>query len=98
MTYLDQQLPRISAGTGWTNLTILGEIGCFYTARGYVPALSVQRGEVEHVLLVGAQSLARPLEELRIATDGTLAGKDIRIRKVRAEISAPYELEVITRD
>ena len=92
-TYFQDDLPRIRAGTGWVDLRLESEVGVVLTARGYVPAIRVSRGEVLHLLLVGAASLAQPLEALRRQRGGALAGSTIRLRKVRAEQTSPYEVE-----
>jgi hypothetical protein len=95
VTYLSATIPRLRIGSGWTEITIQSEVGVVKTARGYAPAVCVLRGDVEHVLLVGAASLSGPLEEIRNERQGSLAGAHIRVRKIRPEQSAPYEVEQI---
>jgi len=94
---VDTDTPRYVVTTRWTRLTIESDPFVVPTVRGYVPALLVKRQSTpyrEHVL-IGAKSLARPLEELR-ASRGSLSGQRIRIRKESDQATAPYELEVIT--
>ncbi len=93
MTYLEDNLPRLHVGTGWTELTIESEVGVLKTARGYAPGVVVRRAETPHLFLVGAASLAVPLEALREKRGGSLKGAVIRVRKTRPDQTAPYEVE-----
>lgn len=93
MTYFTDELPRLRIGSGWTEVSIESEVGVVKTARGYAPALHVRRGDVAHLLLIGAASLAGPLEKIRAERAGLLLGACVRIRRVRPDQTAPYEVE-----
>ena len=93
--YIDALDLRVKVGTGWTELALLSEVCVVFTRRGYVPAVRVRRGSTDHVLLVGAMSLAEPLEELRKAT-GQLIGHVIRVRKTTEQPTSPYEVSVVS--
>lgn len=94
-TYFSQDELRLKVGTGWVELKILSEVGVIFTRRGYTPAIRVMRGEAPHLLLVGAVSLATPLETLR-SLHGHLTGLRIRTHKLRDDQTSPYELEVLS--
>lgn len=89
--YFDAETPRLRVGSGWTTITIDSEVGIVVTARGYAPAIEVKRDNFKHLLLVGARSLSEPLERMR-AESGSLKGLTVRVRKIRPEASAPYEV------
>lgn len=88
--YFEPTELRLRVGTAWTLLTIESEVGVVMTARGYAPAIAVNREDFRHIFLVGARSLSEPLEDLRL--QGSIVGRRIEVRKVRAESNAPYEL------
>ena len=92
--YFDSDAIRLKVGTGWTEVTLVGEVGVVATRRGYVPAIEVDRGQVRHLFLVGAASLGGPLEDLRLKM-GSLDGVCIKIRKVGEAPTSPYEVAVI---
>lgn len=92
--YFEVETPRLRVGSGWTTVTLDSEIGVVMTARGYAPAIMVMRDRFRHLLLVGAKSLSEPLEKLR-TEKGALDGLIIRVRKIRPEASAPYEVEPV---
>ena len=92
--YFDSDAVRLRVGTGWVTVKVLSEIGVVYTRRGYVPALEVQRGEVPHLLLCGAGSLASSLEALRADADG-LMGLTLRMRRESEAPTSKYETEMI---
>jgi hypothetical protein len=93
-SYFSQDELRLKVGTGWVELEILSDVGVIFTRRGYAPAIRVLRGEAPHLLLVGAASLAAPLESIR-GQQGRLTGLRIRTRKLREEQTSPYEVEVL---
>jgi hypothetical protein len=87
--------PRLRVGEPWTDVLVLSEPFVIPTVRGYAPAILVRRRSVtykEH-LLVGARSIAIPLEELRLST-GSLVGQSLSIRKTAGHQSAPYEVKI----
>lgn len=90
--YFEAAELRLKVGTGWTEITLTSEVGVVPTRRGYVPAVQVDRGATSHLMLVGAISLAGPLEVIR-ARDGSLVGKKLRIRKTAETAMSPYEVE-----
>lgn len=90
--YFEADELRLKVGTGWTEITLMSEVGVVPTRRGYVPAVHVNRGHTLHLMLIGAVSLAAPLETIR-ARDGHLLGKKLRIRKTAEAAMSPYEVE-----
>ena len=91
--YFNSDLIRLKVGTGWTDLTLVSEVGVVNTRRGYVPAVEVERGETRHLLLLGAASLADPLERIRLNRGGLLKNLKVRIRKTGEAAISPYEVE-----
>ncbi len=94
LTYIDENEVRLNVTTGWQSLEILSEVGVAYTYRGFTPALIVSRNGARHVLLIGAKSLAEPLNQIR-KSRGHLTGIEIRCRKTGTERTAVYEIETI---
>jgi len=87
--------PRVKLTTAWNTFTFASEPFVVPTSRGYAPAILVKRKAAtqhEHIL-IGARSLAQPIEELRIAR-GTLEGATVQIHKSGEADTAPYELIV----
>ena len=93
--YADPAMLRIGFGTAWTELEILSEVKVLETARGYAPVVVVGHDGIEEVMFVGAVSLSRPIEALRKANRGKLAGLKVRIRKAAEHKTAPYECEAL---
>ncbi len=95
MSYVETDALRLRVGTGWTEVEVTSEVLVTYTRRGYAPCIRVIRTGVPHILFVSAISLAEPLEKIRVAQGGSLLGARLRIRKTRAEPTAPYEVETV---
>ena len=91
MTYFDSSWIRFKVGTEWTEIVLKSEVGVVYTARGYAPALIVDRLGSEQIFLIGAQSLARPIEEIRLRK-GSLIGAHIEVHRLRPDDQSPYEI------
>jgi hypothetical protein len=91
------RLPRLSIGTDWTPLELLTEPFVTVTFRGYTVAIDVRviATQLEYTFLLGAKSLSEPLENLRVSSDGLLAGKKVAVRKSGEERTASYEVRVI---
>ncbi|MCY4199812.1 MAG: hypothetical protein OXF31_08360 [Gammaproteobacteria bacterium] len=83
--------PRLIVDDNVVLIKILSDPFVVATSFGYAPALLVQRkgSEFREHLLVGAKSLTKALERMRINL-GTLKGIQIKIRKDGREKSAPY--------
>jgi len=93
--YGDAGMLRIKFGTSWKQLDICSEVKVIATARGYAPGLVIGHDGVQELMLIGAASLTRPLEALRLANNGKLKGLTVRIRKAAAHSTAPYECEQV---
>jgi hypothetical protein len=87
---------RLSVDERAVEVTIESDPFVVPTALGYAPAILVRRPKaaVGQHLLIGARSLARPLEELR-DQHGTLVGITVCIRKLGATRSAEYKVDVV---
>lgn len=85
--------PRLAIGDRWITMTVMSEPFVVRTARGYAPAVLVQRAGVLHPehILVGARSLAEGLESQR-NREGALVGVALRTRKTATAATAPYEV------
>lgn len=88
--------PRLRVTTAWTSLALESDPFVVPTSRGYAPAVLIRRRGANHTehLLIGARSLAEPIESLR-ARHGCLEGKTLRIRKTDNSPTAPYEIESV---
>lgn len=85
--------PRLEVSHQWITLTFESEPFVVPTSLGYAPAVLARRygaNQRQHLLL-GAKSLARPLEMLRRKVDG-LTGQVVQLRKAGPERTAAYEL------
>lgn len=93
-----KNLKSLKLGTGWTQLTVLGEPDVVLTFRGYAPVLPIRQNQndLEYFLYISAKSLGEPLEELRKANDGRFTGLEIEIRKISTEKFATYEIRNAT--
>jgi len=90
---IDTATPRLHLSDAWVQFRVESDPFLVPTARGYAPALLIRRREAaqrEHIL-IGAKSLANPLEKLRIKY-GTLTGLFLQVRKESEESKAPYML------
>lgn len=94
--YFESDQPQLRVGTDWVEVTIRSDVMVRFVARAYVPCLIVTRGKLDHLLYVGAMSLAQPLEEARKRNGGSLIGICLRLRKAREDRTAPYEIEWVT--
>lgn len=93
LTTIEASTQRLEIGTMWTEMVIESDPFVVPTALGYAPAIIVRRDHApqrEH-LLIGARSLAKPLEHLRVRRE-TLSGARVKIRKSGAERTALYEV------
>lgn len=80
-------------------LELLSDPWLAVTALGYSPAVevrSVGQESIQH-LLIGAKSLAKPLEQAR-QRFGTLCGLVATISKISDSRSAPYVVDVLRRN
>jgi len=93
-----KNLKSLKLGTGWTQLTVLGEPDVVLTFRGYAPVLPVQQkqNDLEYFLYISAKSLGESLEELREANNGKFTGLEIEIRKISTDRFATYEVRNAT--
>src|SRR5436190_10002071 len=91
-------LSAIRVGTGWIELTTLGEPRVVATARGYAPVLEVvvNKGGLRYKLYISAKSIAEALEPLRRKNSGRFAGLRFAIRKASTEQMAPYEIRELS--
>ena len=90
---IDTSTPRMEVSPSWITFTVESEPFVVPTARGYAPAILVRRrgaAQREHLLL-GAKSLARPLETIR-QRHAALTGQVLDVRKLGREKTAIYEL------
>jgi hypothetical protein len=90
---VDTEAPRTIIGTQWRILSIESEPFVVPTVRGYAPALLVRAEGAMHAehLLIGAKSLAIPIEALR-TSNGKLTGISLRVRKLSDAATAAYEV------
>lgn len=93
---VDTEAPRLHVGEAWTSVTIASDPFVVPTSRGYAPAILVRREGVAHAehLLIGARSLALPLEDLRIKR-GTLREIHVALKKSGPSAPSPYLVEVL---
>jgi hypothetical protein len=87
----DTDTPRLEVHDKWVRFTVESDPFVVPTARGYAPAILVRRPTAkqrEH-LLIGAASLAKPLETIRLR-EGSLKGRSITIRKDGPDKTATY--------
>jgi hypothetical protein len=86
---------RIEVGTAWKQFEIISEPFVQPTALGYAPTILIRdsKGFIGY-LLVGARSLARPLEERRSKV-GSLIGLKIKVCKSGDSSAAPYLIEFV---
>lgn len=91
----ERGLPQLKVGTGWIEVEVLGGPDVQLTFKGYVPWLHVKvpLTGLEYRLLIGAKTLAEPLERMRNANAGRFVGLKFRLRKASMEQMAPYEFE-----
>jgi hypothetical protein len=90
---IDTATPRLLVADQWVNVAIESDPFVVPTARGYAPAILVRRPnarQLEHIL-VGAASLAKPLESLR-TRHGTLRGLRVSLKKDSDDKMATYTL------
>lgn len=90
---IDTNTPRLEVSDHWITLTLESEPFVVPTSLGYAPAVLARRhgaNQRQHLLL-GAKSLARPLEMLRQKAAG-LTGQVVQLRKAGPERTAAYEL------
>lgn len=90
---IDTSTPRLTVPTAWITLTIESEPFVVPTGRGYAPAILVRRpraAQRQH-LLIGAKSLATPLEQLRLRYR-FLTGQRITLRKTGIDKMSIYEV------
>lgn len=92
--YIEGDPLRLRVGTAWTEIAILSEVKVIYTRRGYAPVIEVVRGQLPHILFVGAASLSEPLERLR-QRRGYLEGAKLSIRKTGEAPTSPYQVEIV---
>ncbi len=91
---IDTATTRLEIRDRWIELRIDSDPFVVPTSLGYAPAILVRRSHAmqrEH-LLIGARSIARPLEDLRTKY-GSLSGRRLRIRKTAPAKTAPYEFQ-----
>jgi hypothetical protein len=93
---IDTAAPRLTIQQSWIEVEIQSDPFVIPTARGYAPAIIIRRDNAAHAehLLVGAASLARELEVIRIR-NGTLRGQRVAVRKLGPERTDPYELRAL---
>ena len=90
---IDTSTPRAEVSDRWVTFTVESEPFVVPTSRGYAPAILARRpgaAQRQH-LLIGAKSLASPLERIRQSRKA-LTGQVIQVRKLGGEKTAPYEL------
>jgi hypothetical protein len=87
--------PRLSIDQIRRDLIVRGEVFVVPTRVGYAPAVHVETidGSIHH-LLVGASSIALPLEKWRLQNGGKLDGVRFSIFKSSPARTAPYILEI----
>ena len=91
---VDTSSPRLTIAERWITFTIESDPFVVPTVRGYAPAIMVRRegsAHTEHVL-IGAKSLAQPLEELRRGA-GRLLGIRLAVRKAGPQATSAYEVK-----
>lgn len=86
---------RIEIGTKWQSIEIISDPFIQPTALGYAPTVLIKDHQdyVWH-LLIGAKSLALPLEVIR-KDEGSLIGSRVKIRKSSELSSSAYEFQKI---
>ena len=92
---IDTATQRLEINTRWVELTIESDPFVVPTFRGYTPAILVRRPRAtqrEH-LLIGASSIAKPLEEIRKKYT-TLKGQVVAVKKTGREKIAKYAVRV----
>ena len=93
---IETATPRLRIEDTWVEIEIRSNPFVICTTRGYAPALLVRRESAatdEHILL-GAQSLTQPLEQLR-TDNSSLKGLRVRICKESSEQTARYRVRVM---
>jgi hypothetical protein len=90
----DTAAPRLQVSETWVHVTIKSNPFVVPTARGFAPAVIVRRKNAPYAeyLLVGASSLAQPLEKIRVKY-GTLIGRPVSFRKQGPERTATYDVK-----
>lgn len=87
--------PQMVVSNKWINFTIESEPFIIYANSKYIPAIMVRRpnaSQHEH-LFIGAKSLVKPLEELRVKHGG-LKNQTVTVKKIGLDQFAPYIVTV----
>ena len=92
---IDTATQRLDVSDKWVEFLIESDPFVVPTALGYAPAILIKRtgDQPREHLLVGAKSLAHPLEALR-GSHKTLVGRTVRVRKEAPTRAAPYIVEL----
>jgi hypothetical protein len=90
----DSPTSRLVVGQIRRDLTIRGEVFVLPTRIGYAPAIHVEASDGSmHHLLLGASSLALPIEEHRISRGGELDGIRFSVSREHSGQTAKYLVE-----
>ena len=92
-----ERLAKLNISTEWIPIEFLGEPFITVTFRGYAVAADVKviATGLEYTLLLGAKSLAEPVERARAATTERLTGTRMAVRRSSSERTAVYEVRHI---
>lgn len=92
---VDTSTPRLEIKDRWVLVEVESDPFIIPTGLGYAPGILARRrgAQQRQHILIGARSLALPLEEIRTAR-GSLIGVHIKVRKQSLARSAPYEILV----
>ncbi len=97
MTIRKERLAKLSIGTEWTQVEFLGEPYITITFRGYAVAIDAKviSTGLDYTVLLGAKSLADPVENARNGNGGVLKGMKMAVRRSGVERTATYEARII---
>ncbi len=94
---VDTPLPRLVLSSEAVVMEVASDPYVVPTARGYTPAIDVVTvGMKKHHILLGASSLAKPLEELRLRR-GSLVGLVVEVFKTGDDRTSPFSVRAVSQ-
>ena len=94
---MKKDIPTLKIGTGWIDLSVIGEPDVVLTFKGYAPILPVkiEQNGLEYNMYISAKSISGVLENYRINNNNKFTGLKLSIRKASEDRFALYEIKNI---